>query len=144
MVRLNADMKSSGGDLVGIGEIAERFGLATHVLRHWESMGLLSPARCSGRRRYGQDDLYRVAVILRAKEAGFGLDDIREMIIARDPVERDAVLRRHRTGLARRIAEAQASLDLIDCALDCDHEDFTSCAHFQAMLAERIGTEALR
>ena len=28
-----------------IGELAARFGLATHVLRHWEDMGLLSPAR---------------------------------------------------------------------------------------------------
>jgi hypothetical protein len=27
-----------------IGELAARFGLATHVLRHWEDVGLLSPA----------------------------------------------------------------------------------------------------
>ncbi|MER5317779.1 MerR family transcriptional regulator [Streptosporangium roseum] len=26
-----------------IGDVAARFGPATHVLRHWESMGLLSP-----------------------------------------------------------------------------------------------------
>jgi hypothetical protein len=35
-----------------IGELAARFGLATHVLRHWETKGLLSPARrVAGRRR---------------------------------------------------------------------------------------------
>jgi MerR family copper efflux transcriptional regulator len=34
MLRLNVDMKS-------IGEVATRFGLPTHVLRHWESEGLL-------------------------------------------------------------------------------------------------------
>ncbi|MGN9842638.1 MerR family transcriptional regulator [Nonomuraea sp. H19] len=57
-----------------IGDIAERFGLATHVLRHRETMGLLSPARIGGdRRRYGPDDLYRVAMVLRAKEAGFSV-----------------------------------------------------------------------
>jgi DNA-binding transcriptional MerR regulator len=62
-----------GGDRgsTGIGAVSERFGLATHVLRHWEAMGLLTPARdAAGRRRYKTADLTRVAVILRAKEAG--------------------------------------------------------------------------
>jgi MerR family copper efflux transcriptional regulator len=125
-----------------IGDVAQRFGLATHVLRHWESMGLLSPVRAGGdRRHYGPGDLYRVAVILRGKEAGFSLEDIREMMNTRDPAARRAVLHRRRTDLARRIAEAQASLDLIVCALDCDHEDFTQCGHFQAMVAQRIGID---
>ncbi|WP_330468582.1 MerR family transcriptional regulator [Micromonospora zamorensis] len=36
-----------------IGDIAGRFGLATHVLRPWRSVGLLTPARVvAGRRRY--------------------------------------------------------------------------------------------
>jgi hypothetical protein len=49
---------------MSIGEIAGHFGLATHVLRHWETMGLLSPERAGGgRRRYGRSDLYRVAGI---------------------------------------------------------------------------------
>ncbi|GAA3513306.1 DNA-binding transcriptional MerR regulator [Streptosporangium album] len=126
-----------------IGEIAERFGLATHVLRHWESMGLLTPARVEGdRRRYGHDDLYRIAVILRAKEAGFALDDIREMIATEDPAARHDILLRRHAELTRRIAEAQASLELIECALDCDHEDFTGCPHFQTMAAERIGFDS--
>ncbi|SEP53323.1 MerR family transcriptional regulator [Amycolatopsis saalfeldensis] len=132
-------MKSSETVLT-IGEIAACFGLATHVLRHWESMGLLSPVRAAGsRRRYGRDDLYRVAVILRAKEAGFSLNDIRDMITAQEPAARRDVLRRRHAELARRIAEAQASLELIECALDCDHDDFTQCDHFQAMVADRIG-----
>ncbi|MEO3886693.1 MerR family transcriptional regulator [Nonomuraea sp. B5E05] len=124
---------------MSIGDVARRFGLATHVLRHWETVGLLTPARVGGeRRRYGPDDLYRVAVVLRAKEAGFRLDEIREMMAASDAAEQRAVLLRRRAELARHIAEAQASLELIDCALECDHEDFSSCAHFQSMVAERI------
>ncbi|WP_240809019.1 MerR family transcriptional regulator [Microbispora catharanthi] len=143
-MRLNVDMKAnSNPPAMSIGQVAEHFGLATHVLRHWESVGLLEPARIGGdRRRYGPDDLYRIAVILRAKEAGFGLDDIREMIAAREPAERRVILRRLENDLRRRIAQAEASLELIRCALDCDHEDFTSCAHFQEMVTERIGREA--
>ncbi|WP_431906575.1 MerR family transcriptional regulator [Nonomuraea jabiensis] len=124
---------------MSIGEIAERFGLATHVLRHWEAMGLITPARIGGaRRRYGLDDLYRVAVILRGKEAGFSLEEIHEMMATSDATKRRAVLLRRREELARRIAEAQASLELIDCALDCDHEDLAGCPHFQARVTERI------
>ncbi|MEU4250387.1 MerR family transcriptional regulator [Amycolatopsis sp. NPDC026612] len=133
-------MKSSEA-VLSIGEIARRFGLATHVLRHWESMGLLTPARVTAsRRRYGPADLYRVAVILRAKEAGFGLEDIREMFAAQDPAGRTTILRRHRAELAARIAAAQASLDLIDCALHCDHEDIAECPQFQATIDARVSS----
>ncbi|GAB2685921.1 MerR family transcriptional regulator [Nocardia thraciensis] len=122
--------------------MAERFDLATHVLRHWESEGLLTPARAEGsRRRYGPEDLYRVALILRAKSAGFTLDEIRKMLSALDPVARRSVLRRHHTILSRRIAEAQAALDLIERVLGCDHDDFLKCPNFQAAIAEQIDTE---
>ncbi len=61
-------MKSSGES---IGEAAVRFGLETHVLRHWESAGLLRPGRDgAGRRRYADADAVRIAVILRNKAAG--------------------------------------------------------------------------
>jgi DNA-binding transcriptional MerR regulator len=143
IVRLNVDMKSSHETSdFGIGEIAERFGLATHVLRHWETMGLLSPTRVNGaRRRYGQADLYRVAVILRAKEAGFGLDDIREMFTTHDPSARTKILQHRRNELAQRIAKAQASLDLLDCALACDHDDIATCPHFQQAVTKTLTGE---
>ncbi|WP_285773180.1 MerR family transcriptional regulator [Microtetraspora sp. NBRC 13810] len=130
-------MKSSAQ--LTIGDVAARFGLATHVLRHWESVGLLAPVRVAGgRRRYGDADLYRVAIILRAKEAGLGLEDIREMLTASDPASRREVFRRHRAGLARRIAEAQISLDLIDRALNCEHDDITRCPNFRRAVRDRV------
>lgn len=143
-VRLNVDMKSNPDDLasLSIGETAERFGLATHVLRHWEAIGLLSPDRDENDRRvYGPGDLYRVAVILRAKEAGLGLDQIRDMLTTRNPGARREILRRQRADLVRNIAKLEASRALIECALDCDHADFTQCAEFQATMAARIGLD---
>lgn len=125
-----------------IGDIAARFGLATHVLRHWESLGLLTPTRnAAGRRRYSTDHLYRVAAIMRAKEAGCSLQDIHDMIGTSDPQARHAILARHRVELAQRIARAQAALDLIDDALSCDHDDLTSCPHFQAAIGARAGID---
>ncbi|MFI0451377.1 MerR family transcriptional regulator [Actinomadura sp. 6N118] len=49
---------------ISIGEAARRFGVAISTLRWWEKRGLLTPAsRQSGRRRYGQAELRRVALI---------------------------------------------------------------------------------
>lgn len=124
---------------MAIGTVAAGFGLATHVLRHWEAVGLLSPVRAEGeRRRYSRSDLYRIAVILRAKEAGFGLEEIKEMLLTEDAAVRREVLRRRRADLLKRIAQAQASLELIDCAMECDHEDFAGCRHFQAVITDRV------
>ncbi|MFI7004960.1 MerR family transcriptional regulator [Streptomyces sp. NPDC050145] len=143
------DPPTSGAGVAGaepewmsIGAVAERFGLATHVLRHWEASGLLTPARDpAGRRRYGSADLVRVAVVLRAKEAGLSLDTIRSLAAASDPAERRETLRTEADALRARIAAAQASLALIEGALDCDHEDFTQCAHFRQVLGEHIGAD---
>ena len=126
-----------------IGALAERFGLATHVLRHWETTGLLAPARNAvGHRRYGTADVTRVAVILRAKEAGLSLDTIRSLVATADPVVRRNTLHEEAETLRARIAAAQASLALVECALGCDREDLTQCAHFQQMVAARVGTDA--
>ncbi|MFD3589345.1 MerR family transcriptional regulator [Streptomyces sp. NPDC058683] len=128
---------------MSIGALAGRFGLATHVLRHWETMGLIAPARdAAGRRRYGTVDVPRVAVILRAKEAGLSLDTIRSLVATDDAVMRRNILREEAEALRSRIAAAQASLELIECALGCDQEDFTQCAHSRQVVADRIGADA--
>ncbi|AQA23408.1 merR regulatory family protein [Rhodococcus sp. MTM3W5.2] len=119
-------------ETMSIGALAERFGLAGHVLRHWEAMGLLSPVRdAAGRRRYDKSDLTRVAVILRAKDAGLSLDTIGTLVATTSPAARRDLLRAEADALRARISAAQASLELIECALGCDHEDFSQCAHFQ-------------
>ena len=135
-LRLNVDMKSSG-TAFAIGEIAQRFGLATHVLRHWESMGLLTPARISGQRRYTTDDAYRVAAILRGKQAGLRLDQIQQMITATDPASRTGILRAQRDELKHRIAATQAALEIIDSVLRCRHADFTQCPRFREVITDQ-------
>lgn len=118
-----------------MGEVAARFGFGTHVLRHWESLGLLAPARDSaGRRCYTEHDIARVAVIVRAKQAGLSLDRIAELLAVGGSHARTAILRRQRDELVTLIEAAQASLQLIECALGCKHDDLTNCTHFQAAI----------
>jgi MerR family copper efflux transcriptional regulator len=119
-----------------IGELAARFGLATHVLRHWEAMGLLTPvARVNGRRRYHQEHVYLVALILRCKEAGLSLGQLREFLSAPDASTRRALFEHHRAALQRRIAQAQAAKAMIEHALECSYEDFTQCPNFKRSVA---------
>jgi len=121
-----------------IGELASRFGLATHVLRHWESMGLLAPGRAAGgQRRYGHADLARVAMVLMGKEAGLGLREMRELLSTANPMDHADLLRRHVTVLEHRIAQAQAAKDLIEHALSCPLS-FDECPHAREQISSRI------
>jgi MerR family copper efflux transcriptional regulator len=116
--------------------------LATHVLRHWEAVGLLAPERIvAGHRRYGPSRRYRIAATLRAKQAGLGLDAVREIVGGADAASRRQVLNRHRETLVRQIQAAQSSLALIDHALDCEHGDLAECPRFQASLAHLAGLD---
>lgn len=136
MVGLNVDMKSSP---MTIGQVADQFGLPTHVLRHWESVGLLSPARVEGdRRRYTGDDLVRVASIVLAKQAGMSLPDIREFLTSVHTTARKDVLRRSRRVLLAKMAAMRAALDFLDGGLNCSHEDITTCPNYRAHIAKLV------
>lgn len=125
-------MKSSE---LTIGQLGRRFGLATHVLRHWESVGLLAPARAAGgQRRYGEDDLFRVAIILMSKEAGVGLREVEEFLSSGGD---KTVLRNHLAVLERRIDEAKAAKELIEHALECPL-GIEDCPHARSEIAARI------
>ncbi len=59
-----------------IGELAQEFGITTRAIRFYESRGLLSPARVGANRSYSYRDRGRLALILRAKNLGFSLEDV--------------------------------------------------------------------
>ncbi|MGW1657597.1 MerR family transcriptional regulator [Streptomyces atratus] len=103
----------------------------------------MAPARDgAGRRRYGTDDLTRVGVVVLAEQAGLGPDAIRVPVFAADPDERRAVLVGEAARLRTRIAAAQASLDLVECAPGCEHGDFTRYPHYRTHVA--LGLRAPR
>jgi MerR family redox-sensitive transcriptional activator SoxR len=63
-----------------ISEIAHQVGLRPSAIRYYERVGLLPPAeRLSGQRRYDATAIYRLAVIQRARQGGFTLDEIRRL-----------------------------------------------------------------
>lgn len=114
-----------------IGDAAAQFGLDTHVLRHWEDRGLLHPERdAGGRRRYGEDDEVRIAVILRNKAAGMSLDQI-AVLLDRDAPARHRVLAEHLAELDRRQREIEQARAMTEHALRCRAHDITACPRFR-------------
>lgn len=65
---------------LSISEVARQVGLRPSAIRYYELIGLLPPAsRISGQRRYDATMLHRLAIIQRARQLGFALDDIRQL-----------------------------------------------------------------
>ena len=64
-------------ELLTIGEVARRSGVAASALRFYEDRGLIRSERAgSGHRRYGRAVLRRIAFIVFAQRVGLGLDEI--------------------------------------------------------------------
>jgi len=71
-----------------IGQVARRAGLGVQTIRYYEREGLLPPParRPSGYREYPEGVVRRLLFIRRAKELGFSLREIRELLALRvDP-----------------------------------------------------------
>jgi len=127
-------MKSSWS----VGEVAAKFGLATHVLRHWEDSGLLRPDRdTAGRRRYGDADVVRIAVIVRSKDAGMSLPQIAVLLDA-GAADRHRVLDAHVADLDRRMAEMARSREMTLHALGCRAHDIAQCPNFRAGVEDLV------
>ena len=63
-----------------ISEAARQTGLQSSAIRYYEQIGLLPvAARVSGQRRYDASILYRLAIIQRARQLGFTLEEIRQL-----------------------------------------------------------------
>ena len=71
---------------LAISEVARVFGLRTSAIRYYEQIGILPPAmRKNGQRRYDNSALFRLAVVQRARETGFTLEEIRELFFGFPP-----------------------------------------------------------
>ena len=67
-------------DQFSISDLTEEFGCTARALRFYEDEGLIAPARIGLTRVYSKRDRARLAWIMRAKNVGFSLGEIKEMI----------------------------------------------------------------
>ncbi|MBC8381084.1 MAG: MerR family Zn(II)-responsive transcriptional regulator of zntA [Porticoccaceae bacterium] len=68
--------------MLKIGELAQRTGISRDALRFYEKHGLITPtARTdSGYRLYSKSDVLRISFILSAKEVGFTLNEVHQLL----------------------------------------------------------------
>ncbi len=72
--------------MLQVGEVSRKLGLNPQTLYFYERIGLIpSPHRTeSGYRLFSQEDIDRLAFITHIKSMGLSLDDIREILTAKD------------------------------------------------------------
>ncbi len=113
-------------DLLPIGEVAQRSGVAPSALRYYESMGLITSSRTAGdRRRYERAVLRRVAVIRAAQRVGLSLEEVGAAFADVPPeaaptrAQWARMSARWRPVLDQRIAELQAVRDDLTGCIGC-------------------------
>jgi MerR family redox-sensitive transcriptional activator SoxR len=110
-------------ELLTIGDISRRSGVASSALRFYEERGLISSERAgSGHRRYRRPVLRRIAFIVFAQRVGLSLEEIAEELAKlppdRAPTRRDwsRLSSKWSTRIDERIAELERlKLGLTDC-----------------------------
>jgi DNA-binding transcriptional MerR regulator len=101
-------------------EVVEKCGLSQHTLRWYERIGLVGPVTRDGdgRRRFSDTDLDWLTVIIRLRETGMPVSDMRryaELVRSgAGETERLELLVRHREEVRRALAAQRECLKLLN------------------------------
>ncbi|MFF2653708.1 MerR family transcriptional regulator [Streptomyces sp. NPDC058045] len=113
--------------LMRIGEAAERLGVSTHLLRHWEDEGVITPRRtASGARRYDQELLDALSIAVRCQRAGMSLSVIARLLNGGRQERRDLVAEQ-RQAIDRQRERLDRAAAYLDHVLECTHPVIQEC-----------------
>lgn len=114
-----------------IGQAARATGVSAKMIRHYESIGLIPAAdrRTSNYRDYGHADIHRLGFIRRARDLGFSMAEIRDLLrlwsdSGRSSADVKRLTEAHIADLDARIgllAEMRDTLGTLARACDGDH-----------------------
>ncbi|MBR2537293.1 MAG: helix-turn-helix domain-containing protein [Hyphomicrobium sp.] len=130
---------SSG--VLTIGDLSKATGTKVETIRYYERIGLLAaPDRTSGNyRAYGAKDLGRLSFIRRARDLGFGLEQVRELLGLSDQKQRsceavDVIARDHLTDVDRKLADLKALRRELDSIIrQCGCGTIAECRIIEAL-----------
>ena len=118
-----------------IGQAAQASGVSAKMIRHYEAIGLIGAAdrRDSNYRVYGVEDVHRLRFVRRARDLGFSIDRIRDLLRLWSDRQRSsanvkAVASAHLAELERKIAELQAMAETLQHLVDaCEGDGRPHC-----------------
>jgi DNA-binding transcriptional MerR regulator len=124
-----------------IGKLALATGAKVETIRYYEQIGLLpAPARSAGNyRTYESEHLRRLSFIRRARDLGFSIDQVRELMGLADRREQscmavDLIANQHRDAIARKIADLTALAGELDALIDaCSRSTVADCRIIEAL-----------
>lgn len=126
-------------DLLDIGEVAARSGMATSTLRYYERQGIIASEERNGlRRQYRPEVLDTLAMVALCQGAGFNLAEIRALLATGGDASWKALATQKRDDLRNRARHLGLLADQIDHALGCTKANAFDCEHFQAALRESL------
>ena len=120
-------------------------GVSAKMIRHYEAIGLIPAAdrRASNYRDYGHDDVHRLAFIRRARDLGFSIEEIRDLLrlwadTHRSSAEVKALAEAHIGELEARIGLLEEMrLTLVRLAEACDGDHRPHCPIIETLAGER-------
>lgn len=132
--------------MLSIGKLAEATGVKVPTIRYYEQIGLLpAPERSTGNQRlYTKRALERLSFIRHARDLGFPLDAIRDLLSLSDRPDQscdgaDAIARAQLGAVRNRIARLRAlEAELTRMVAQCAHGTIADCR-----VIEVLGDHAL-
>jgi Cu(I)-responsive transcriptional regulator len=126
---------------MNIGQAAAASGVSAKMIRHYESIGLIGEATrtASGYRVYTDHDLHTLSFIRRARDLGFSVPRIRDLLaLWRDQNRASADVKRialeHVEELRAKMREIEAITDtLLHLAEHCHGDDRPDCPIIQGL-----------
>lgn len=128
-------------DAIPIGALSEATGVKVPTIRFYEQIGLLpAPLRTqSNRRSFGEPHLQRLRFIRHARDLGFSVDDIRELLAMTAQPQAscdraDSIARRHLAEVERRIAQLQSLRSELQRMIgECSHGRIADCRVIESL-----------
>ena len=141
-------------DMLAIGDLAARTGLAVSAICFYEARGLVSALRnAGGQRRFVRSDIRRLSFIRIAQQLGFTIEEIGALLaslpLGRTPTQKDwaRISRVFRRRLDERIAAMSHMRDKLDQCIGCGCLSLRRCGLYNPqdrLAAQGAGPQLLK
>ncbi len=130
-----------------VGDLAKSLGLSTRSIRYYEELGLIRPSRTEGGfRLYTDQDKELIMLIVRFKDLGMSLEEIRALVAPKRSISKESLEELRQALLSRRsefeekIEKLKQSIGQIDNVV----EQLSRCERCGAPMQKDVCSECIK